>query len=595
MLCQSSKRTTLICACEAIQQVLLFKAGKKFFNCGCSFHKPRVVTIFVCMWTTKTGWKETERRPDVDNSHARRWFGKTNTILDGIPALDLWDLIVSVLGNTTQTTDWRHPLSQTSQKYQGKTNVLNNIIVFPQTSRNLILPVTQKIRHHHQVSSPNSTTKRKYKETCRVLPHQTSKPKTKTEVTTQHNNFDLNKCWLCAVEREVFSSLRRCCTPLRITKPSLKMIMKGRSPTMRHVSRNHRVALDWLCDGIHLEPEIQIRYIDTKQLADILTNLLHLFNISHISSPCCAQNFSFTSCTETMLKRMQEREGDNRIVAKSKPTTMNLAVCLGKFFDCEQSDCVEKIGDTQSTLWNRWVKYMATRCISGRHCRETCRTKIFRHSRKLRTLGNQRQWRRSATQSQHFIKLCAAHGEGLFDRETTILSQFDGSNERPRYEHSFFVYIYGWLFDLQFIQGKITRKTLRSTKNQPLTSLTQLRQVTERFSTDQTEITGLTTIDWQQPTSRETTLLTDRAVECATAKTFVFSDSVLCLGGMSDEPVGVWESRIKWFLETRYLIVLIGSTGSRWSSSGQDSPRWAFSTRLNKCESEQVKGRNMFR
>ena len=25
--------------------------------------------------------------------------------LDGIPALDLWDLIVSVLGNTTQTTE----------------------------------------------------------------------------------------------------------------------------------------------------------------------------------------------------------------------------------------------------------------------------------------------------------------------------------------------------------------------------------------------------------------------------------------------------------------------------------------------------------
>ena len=28
----------------------------------------------------------------------------------------------------------------------------------------------------------------------------------------------------------------------------IKMIMKGRSPTMRHVSRTHRVALDWLFD-----------------------------------------------------------------------------------------------------------------------------------------------------------------------------------------------------------------------------------------------------------------------------------------------------------------------------------------------------------
>ena len=51
----------------------------------------------------------------------------------------------------------------------------------------------------------------------------------------------------------------------------IKMIMKGRSPTMRHVSRTHRATLDWLFDRINLDPKIQIKYIDTKnQLADIL-------------------------------------------------------------------------------------------------------------------------------------------------------------------------------------------------------------------------------------------------------------------------------------------------------------------------------------
>ena len=35
----------------------------------------------------------------------------------------------------------------------------------------------------------------------------------------------------------------------------IKMIMKGRSPTMRHVSRTHRVALDWLFDRINLVPK----------------------------------------------------------------------------------------------------------------------------------------------------------------------------------------------------------------------------------------------------------------------------------------------------------------------------------------------------
>ena len=52
----------------------------------------------------------------------------------------------------------------------------------------------------------------------------------------------------------------------------IKMIIKGRSPTMRHVSRTHRVALDWLFDRINLDPKIQVKYVDTKnQLADTMT------------------------------------------------------------------------------------------------------------------------------------------------------------------------------------------------------------------------------------------------------------------------------------------------------------------------------------
>ena len=98
----------------------------------------------------------------------------------------------------------------------------------------------------------------------------------------------------------------------------IKMIIKGRSPTMRHVSRTHRVALDWLFERINLDPKVQIKYIDTKnQLADILTkgnftrdewnHLLCLFNIS---------NFSSTVCSETMAKRLQQDSGEERVTAK---------------------------------------------------------------------------------------------------------------------------------------------------------------------------------------------------------------------------------------------------------------------------------------
>ena len=88
----------------------------------------------------------------------------------------------------------------------------------------------------------------------------------------------------------------------------IRMIMKGRSPTMRHVSRTHRVALYWLFDRINLDPKIQIKYIDTKnQLADILTkgnftrdewnHLLTLFNIIHFSSTACTAAMAKTSST----------------------------------------------------------------------------------------------------------------------------------------------------------------------------------------------------------------------------------------------------------------------------------------------------------
>ena len=94
----------------------------------------------------------------------------------------------------------------------------------------------------------------------------------------------------------------------------IKMIKKGRSPTMRHVSRTHRVAFDCLFDRINSDPKIQIKYIDTKnQLADILTkgnftrdewnHLLSSFNISHFSS---------TNCLEVMSKRTQEDAGEEK-------------------------------------------------------------------------------------------------------------------------------------------------------------------------------------------------------------------------------------------------------------------------------------------
>jgi len=52
----------------------------------------------------------------------------------------------------------------------------------------------------------------------------------------------------------------------------IKMVVKQRSPQLRHVARTHRVNLDWLFDRISNDPGCYIKFVGTKeQIADILT------------------------------------------------------------------------------------------------------------------------------------------------------------------------------------------------------------------------------------------------------------------------------------------------------------------------------------
>ena len=106
----------------------------------------------------------------------------TGLRLDGLPALELWDLIVSVFGTTIQTLERpeRPVITDKSQRSQGKTNVLNNIDSVPSNDQ--------------------------------------------------------------SARQEALSYV------FEDNEAVIKMIIKGRSPTMRHVSTTHRVALDWLFD-----------------------------------------------------------------------------------------------------------------------------------------------------------------------------------------------------------------------------------------------------------------------------------------------------------------------------------------------------------
>ena len=219
-----------------------------------------------------------------------------------------------------------------------------------------------------------------HKETCCVVPRQASAPRIKPKLqlrTTVLICFHVDN----APSTAKISQSNAMLYVFEDNEAVIKMIVKGRSPIMRHVSRTHRVALDRLLDKINLDPKIQIKYIDTKhQIADILTTRNFTrddWNVHHqpFQLSAALKNFSLITCPKKRWRSGCKNKEESRIVSKSKPTATNLwrKGCKNrmetkgswqsqsrrrrtwKFLNCEQSDCGEKPGDTQSFKSTSWI------------------------------------------------------------------------------------------------------------------------------------------------------------------------------------------------------------------------------------------------
>ena len=103
-----------------------------------------------------------------------------------------------------------------------------------------------------------------------------------------------------------------------------------------------------------------------------------------------------------------------------------------------------------------------------------------------------------------------------------LWSETDGWLEGSRCEHSQIEYIH--VCHTSSCSSSWTRylQSLRSVKNQSSKSVEQLFRPTEKLFKDQTEIAGLSTIDWNQPIWKESSLLCDRGVLIMKFKTRVF-------------------------------------------------------------------------
>ena len=86
---------------------------------------------------------------------------------------------------------------------------------------------------------------------------------------------------------------------------------------------------------------------------------------------------------------------------------------------------------------------------------------------------------------------------------------------------------------------------LRNVQNSSWGTTGQLSGNTEKLISGQTETTGINLIDSQDSRWISTSLLHNRAHQYATAKVYVFSDSVLCLGRMGVHPSQPWKNKIQ--------------------------------------------------
>ena len=108
--------------------------------------------------------------------------------------------------------------------------------------------------------------------------------------------------------------------------------------------------------------------------------------------------------------------------------------------------------------------------------------------------------------------------------------------------------------------GKNYSDNWHSIKNTDDLTMKQMFDISEKLITEQSdEIYGIRTINWSDSSWKYLSLIRDeQIINLQRAKVYVFSDSVLCLGKMNENPQSniAWEGRVTWFKSSKEFRVL---------------------------------------
>ena len=101
--------------------------------------------------------------------------------------------------------------------------------------------------------------------------------------------------------------------------------------------------------------------------------------------------------------------------------------------------------------------------------------------------------------------------------------------------------------------GKNDSDNWHSIKNTKDLTMKQMFDISEKLASEQDEIYGVNTINWEDSPRKYLSLVGDEEViSLLHIKVYVFSDSVLCLGKMNENPQSnmAWERQSDWFKDS---------------------------------------------
>ena len=138
--------------------------------------------------------------------------------------------------------------------------------------------------------------------------------------------------------------------------------------------------------------------------------------------------------------------------------------------------------------------------------------------------------------------------------------------------------------------GKDYSENLHSIKNTG-NNLKQMVDISEKLVVGQSdEIFGVSPINWEDSSWKQLSLVNDEEViSLSHAKVYVFSDSVLCLGKVNQNPTSntVWEEKLSWFKDSPQYRTLDTIDGEPMEFEWNIFPGFTTLQLINKVQEDQ--------